>query len=91
MERRIETIYSTTTHEVVHLYQYDILGGPGLWWTEASPNGAASRRAVRPPAASPGHPSGYSQPVDERRSNLTQADGCYALAYDVGRRSSTTW
>lgn len=87
MERRIETVYSTTTHEVVHLYQYDILGGPlgPLWWTEGQPEwhsiapGLYDRR-LRHLGTLQDIPS-LSTSVG---SNLTQADGCYALAYDVG-------
>jgi len=87
MERRIETIYSTTTHEVVHLYQYDILGGPlgPLWWTEGQPEwhsiapGLYDRR-LRHLGTLQDIPS----LTTDIGSNLTQADGCYALAYDVG-------
>lgn len=87
MEKRIETIYSTTTHEVVHLYQYDILGGPlgPLWWTEGQPEwfsiapGLYDRR-LRHLGTLQDIPS----LTTDIGSNLTQADGCYALAYDVG-------
>jgi hypothetical protein len=88
MERRINTIFTTTTHEVVHLYQYDILGGPlgDEWWTEGIPEwfsyapGMYDQR-LRNLATLQDIPSLESGGIG---SDLTQADGCYALSYDVG-------
>lgn len=87
MERRINTIYSTTTHEVTHLYQYDIMGGPRgfLWvsegqaeWFSLAPGRYDER--LRKLATLQDIPS----LTTDIGSNLAQADGCYALAYDVG-------
>jgi len=87
MERRINTIYHTTTHEIVHLYQFDILGGSlgPEWWTEGQPEwfgiapGTYDER-LRHLATLQDIPSLYTQ----IGSDQTQADGCYALSYDVG-------
>ncbi|MBI5960869.1 MAG: hypothetical protein HY866_19175 [Chloroflexi bacterium] len=87
MERRINTIYSVTTHEVTHLYQFDVQGDAYgyLWWSE----GQAEYFSTAPGK------------YDERLRHLAtlqdlpslqgdvpastnEADGCYALAYDVG-------
>lgn len=87
MERRIDTIFSTTTHEVTHLYQYDIQGGAygPEWWSEGQPEwfniapGQYDRR-LRQLATLQDIPSLRTS----IGSDLTQADGCYALSYDVG-------
>jgi hypothetical protein len=87
MERRVNTIYHTTTHEVVHLYQYDILGSPlgPEWWSEGQPQwfGIAPGKydeRLRRLATLQDIPSLRT----EIGSEQTMADGCYALSYAVG-------
>ncbi|MBN1202164.1 MAG: hypothetical protein JXJ20_09940 [Anaerolineae bacterium] len=87
MEWRIERIYHTTTHEFTHLWQYDVLGGAfgKLWWFEGQAEwfgfapGQYDKR-LRKLAELQDIPS----LTEDIGANLTQADGCYALAYDVG-------
>ena len=78
-------IYRTVPHEVVHLYQFEFnIGGPN-WWTE----GQAEYFSYAP--------GNYDnrlrnlatlQDLDNLDGNISvstnEADGCYALAYDVG-------
>ena len=87
MERRINTIFSTTTHEVTHLYQYEVQGAPmgPEWWTEGQPewfNIAPGKYDERLRYLA----TLQDIPTLQKNigSDLTQADGCYALSYDVG-------
>jgi hypothetical protein len=87
MERRIETIYQVTGHELTHLYQYDVLGGSlGFeWWFEGQAEWFSNTRRqyderLRNLASMQDIPS-LRTPVG---SDLNQADGCYALSYYVG-------
>ncbi|HML23816.1 MAG TPA: hypothetical protein PKD09_19325 [Aggregatilinea sp.] len=87
MERRINTIYSVTTHEVTHLYQFDVLGGSlgPQWWSEGqadwfslAPGNYDERlRALEPLQDMPSL-------TGEIGWTRIEADGCYALAYDMG-------
>jgi hypothetical protein len=87
MERRIATLYNTIPHEVTHLVQFDVMGQPrGLeWWTEGQAEyfsgqpGLYDRRLRH--LATLQNIADLHNPIG---SSLTQADGCYALAYDVG-------
>jgi hypothetical protein len=87
VERRINTIYSVTTHEVSHLYQFDIQGDAYgyLWWSEGQAEYFSSA------------PGKYDERLrylatlqdlptlqGDVPSSTNEADGCYALAYDVG-------
>lgn len=87
MERRINTIYHVSTHEITHLWQYDVQAGPRgyLWVSEGQAEwfgyapGEYDQR-LRTLATLQDIP-----PLEtDISSAMTQADGCYALAYDVG-------
>ncbi len=87
MERRINTIYSVTSHEIAHLYQYDVLGGPlgPEWWQEGLPDfmsyaAGNYEQRLRNLATLQDIPS----LLTEVGWRLNQADGCYALSYDMG-------
>ena len=84
---RVErTLYGTVPHEVAHLYQYDkgVSLGPN-WWIEGQADyftySAGSYDARIRHLAS-------LQDIDNLEGNISaftyEADGCYALAYDMG-------
>lgn len=87
MERRINTIYSVTTHEVAHLYQYDVLGGSlgPQWWAE----GQADWFSLAPGLYDSrlrhlGTLQDMPSLTGDVGWNFIEADGCYRLAYDMG-------
>ncbi len=87
MERRINTIYGVTTHEVGHLYQFDVLGGAlgPTWFSEGQADYFSSTpgnydERLRYLATLQDIPSLQT----DIGTRLNQADGCYALGYDVG-------
>lgn len=89
MEGQIRgAIFGTIPHEVTHLFQYEfgVLRGP-LWWTEGQADyfthsgGLYDRRLRYLASVDPNIPILATEIVG---SNNIEADGCYALAYDVG-------
>lgn len=89
LERRVNTIFSTAAHEITHLYQFDVQGGTYgfLWWSEGQAEyfsngfGNSDRRLMKLAELTGGELPTLHEEVGAR---LTEADGCYALAYDVG-------
>ncbi len=87
MERRINTIYSVTGHELTHLTQFEVMGGMMgfLWFSEGQAEWFTSApgqydRRLRHLATLQDLPSlqiNYG-------AQLNEADGCYALPYDMG-------
>ncbi|NLX10624.1 MAG: hypothetical protein GXY36_13285 [Chloroflexi bacterium] len=87
MERRINTIYAVTVHEMVHLFQYDIQGGPRgpEWYTEGQPEWFSNTsRNYDERLRMLGTLQDIPSLTTNIGSDLTQADGCYALSYNVG-------
>lgn len=80
------TAFGTIPHEITHLYQFEYgVGGP-LWWTEGEAEwfthsaGSYDRR-LRHLATLQNIPSLDGNNIG---ASGIEADGCYALAYDVG-------
>lgn len=87
MERRINTIYATTGHELVHLTQYETMGGMMgyLWFSEGQAEWFTSEpglydRRLRHLATLQDLPTLQM----DYGWQLNQADGCYGLPYDMG-------
>lgn len=87
MENRIATVFSTTPHEVTHLYQYDVIGfPPGFEWVS---EGQAEFFAnnFRNGEERLAHLATLQDlPTLQINigSDLPTADGCTALSYVVG-------
>lgn len=89
LERRIRgTVFGTIPHEITHLYQFDhgVSRGP-LWWTEGQAEwftyspGQYDRRLRTLAELDPELATLDGEGIG---ASAFEADGCYALAYDVG-------
>lgn len=87
LERRLQNaIYGTIPHEVTHLYQFENGGAVGgVWWSEGQAEfftygaGSFENRLVNLAELDPDIWQLQEAPVQN-----FEADGCYALAYDMG-------